>query len=49
MHALAPQAMLRIVDGAGHMLPVEAPEATAAAIADWAAAHGLIDPGAAPA
>lgn len=46
MHALAPQATLRIVEGAGHMLPVEAPEATAAAIADWAVAHGLLHRGA---
>ncbi len=41
MHALAPQATLRIIGGAGHMLPIEAPEATAAAIGEWAAAHGL--------
>ncbi|MGN8000510.1 alpha/beta fold hydrolase [Sphingomonas sp. 22176] len=42
MHALAPQATLTILEGAGHMLPIEAPDATAAAIAAWAAAQGLI-------
>ncbi|WP_010545276.1 alpha/beta fold hydrolase [Sphingomonas elodea] len=49
MHALAPQAMLRIIVGAGHMLPVEVPEATAAAIRDWAVANGLLGDAAASA
>jgi pimeloyl-ACP methyl ester carboxylesterase len=35
MAALMPHADLRIIEGAGHMLPVEAPEALNEAIADW--------------
>lgn len=42
MHALAPQATLRIIENAGHMLPVEAPDATSAAIAHWARANDLL-------
>lgn len=42
MHALAPHAMLHILPAAGHMLPVEAPEATASTIIAWAEAHDLI-------
>lgn len=37
MAALVPDARLIVVEGAGHMLPVEAPEAFNAAIADWLA------------
>jgi hypothetical protein len=32
-----PDALYRIVEGAGYMLPAEAPEALNAAIADWLA------------
>jgi len=35
MLALAPQAKLVIIQGAGHMAPVEQPEAVAAALRDW--------------
>lgn len=35
MHDLAPHAALTIVPGAGHMMPVEAPEAVAASLAEW--------------
>jgi pimeloyl-ACP methyl ester carboxylesterase len=35
--AAVPGARLRVIPGAGHMLPAEAPEAFAAAVADWLA------------
>jgi pimeloyl-ACP methyl ester carboxylesterase len=33
--AMLPDARLHVIDGAGHMLPAEAPDAFNAAIADW--------------
>lgn len=45
MHDLAPHATLSIVSGAGHMMPMEAPEAVAAAIADWLRGAGLAEAG----
>ncbi|MCC5611697.1 alpha/beta hydrolase [Nostoc sp. CHAB 5834] len=35
--AAIPGAILKIVDGSGHMLPAEAPDAFVAAVADWLA------------
>jgi pimeloyl-ACP methyl ester carboxylesterase len=35
MHALLPSADLVVIEGAGHMAPVEAPEAVAAALREW--------------
>jgi pimeloyl-ACP methyl ester carboxylesterase len=35
--AVIPDAVLKIINGSGHMLPAEAPEAFVAAIADWLA------------
>jgi pimeloyl-ACP methyl ester carboxylesterase len=31
-----PDATFRLVEGSGHMLPVEAPEATTAMLVEWA-------------
>lgn len=42
MHDLAPHATIRILDGAGHMLPVEAPAAVAGVLGDWLKAAGLV-------
>ena len=33
--ALVPGARLRVIDGAGHMSPMERPEAVAKALLDW--------------
>lgn len=41
MHALAPRATIRILPGAGHMLPVETPDAVVAALGAWLADSGL--------
>lgn len=41
MHALAPQATIRILPAAGHMLPIEAPEAVVAELRQWLSANGL--------
>ncbi|WP_084579187.1 alpha/beta fold hydrolase [Sphingomonas azotifigens] len=41
MHALAPHATIRILPGAGHMLPVEAPDAVTAVLRAWLAESGL--------
>ena len=35
MHALAPHARMVVIERAGHMAPMEEPEAVAAALADW--------------
>jgi pimeloyl-ACP methyl ester carboxylesterase len=37
MRSLAPRAHLVVVEGAGHMAPMETPQAVAAALADWLA------------
>ncbi len=37
--AAIPGATLKIIDGAGHMLPAEAPDAFVAAVAEWLAAE----------
>jgi len=37
MAALIPEAQLRLIDGAGHMAMMEAPEATLAALQEWLA------------
>jgi pimeloyl-ACP methyl ester carboxylesterase len=42
MHALAPHATIRILDGAGHMLPVEAPAAVAAVLREWLEENGIL-------
>ncbi|RSV37313.1 alpha/beta fold hydrolase [Sphingomonas sp. ABOLD] len=41
MHALAPHATIRILPGAGHMLPVEAPEAVVGELRQWLEANAL--------
>lgn len=41
MHALAPHATIRILEGAGHMLPVEAPEPLVAVLRAWLADQQL--------
>jgi pimeloyl-ACP methyl ester carboxylesterase len=35
MHRLLPSAELVVIEGAGHMAPIEAPEAVAAALSEW--------------
>jgi pimeloyl-ACP methyl ester carboxylesterase len=39
--AVIPDAVLKIINGSGHMLPAEAPEAFVAAITDWLAIDAL--------
>ena len=39
-HARRPRWMPRVIEGAGHVLPVEVPEAYADAVADWLARVG---------